>query len=185
MSAMSELAESILRAPPLHPESSFSSSDWKRFWSKVDIKGSDECWPWIASRFKKRRDYGAFGMPKKGKRPNALRAHRVAYAMVHGALANATPVGGVHVAHSCDFPPCCNPRHLVGATKKWNEADKIAKRRHHFGSRSPNAKLTEAEVATILRSSSPMSEMAAHYGVSPSTVFNIVHRKTWRHVEVP
>ena len=31
-----------------------------RFWDKVDLRSSDECWEWIAS--KKERGYGKFGI---------------------------------------------------------------------------------------------------------------------------
>lgn len=31
-----------------------------RFWSKVDKRGPDECWPWKAAVRKKSQGYGAF-----------------------------------------------------------------------------------------------------------------------------
>lgn len=92
----------------------------QRFWSKVDRRGPDECWPWLAAKSATR--YGVF---------DKTRAHRVAYALTHGLI----PEGRI-VCHRCDNPPCCNPAHLWLGTPKDNTADMVAKGRakfHRFG----------------------------------------------------
>lgn len=92
-----------------------------RFWSKVERKGPDECWPWTAGVMKK-TGYGVFH-PRK---PETKLAHRLAYESRYGPI----PVG-MHVDHKChngqDCPPgpcphrkCCNPAHLEAVTNAEN-----------------------------------------------------------------
>lgn len=92
-------------------------SDEERFWSRVDRRGPDECWPWTGSR--NPAGYGAFS--RGGKRSNT---HRVAWEMTHGPIP-----GRLHVLHACDNPPCCNPAHLSLGTHEDNMADMVAKGR--------------------------------------------------------
>jgi hypothetical protein len=90
----------------------------ERFWSKVDRRGAEDCWPWTA-----RRDgcgYGTFKVDGK-----TVRASRQAWALTHGDLG-----AGQRVCHSCDNPPCCNPAHLWAGTQKDNVLDMVAKGRH-------------------------------------------------------
>ena len=83
-----------------------------RFWSKVDIKSPDECWPWTASRT--RQGYGHFGWNQK-----VVEASRVAYILTHG------DPGDFCVLHSCDHPECCNPAHLRAGTHQDNSQDMV------------------------------------------------------------
>lgn len=95
-----------------------------RFWQKVDKRGPNECWPWIAA--KDPRGYGRIGgdgRRKSGKRAVVL-SHRTAYELVVGPIP-----AGMFVCHRCDNPPCCNPAHLFVATCKQNNQDMYAKGR--------------------------------------------------------
>ncbi|QXI63447.1 hypothetical protein CP157_01165 [Paracoccus marcusii] len=85
-----------------------------RFWAKVDRSG--ECWIWQGS--KDRQGYGRIKSP--GKRVN-LKAHRVAYAMVH-----ERDPGEDLVLHGCDNPSCCNPLHLEAGTHSDNMSEMYA-----------------------------------------------------------
>ena len=60
-----------------------------RFWSKVDVRGEDECWHWLGS--KDARGYGRIGLPVNG-RTRPVGAHRVSYEIANGAVA-AGPSG--------------------------------------------------------------------------------------------
>lgn len=94
-----------------------------RFWSKVDVQGPDDCWEWSASR--NPQGYGQFGI---GKFPR--RAHRIAWELAND---RSVPAGKL-ILHSCDNPPCCNPRHLRPGTSAENMAD--ARERGRLGLRT-------------------------------------------------
>lgn len=90
-----------------------------RFWSKVDKRGPDECWPWMGTRL--RPGYGV--MQVSGKR---VRATRVSWSLHNGA-----PFPQDRIAcHSCDNPNCVNPAHIWAGTHSENTRDMIAKGRH-------------------------------------------------------
>lgn len=85
----------------------------ERFWARVDKRGPDECWPWTGSTNK--QGYGCWSF-KSGEGP--INAHRIAYGLTH----NGIP-GRLHILHSCDNPPCCNPAHLDAGTHADNMVD--------------------------------------------------------------
>ncbi len=110
-----------------------------RFWEKVDRKDEEECWEWTATTTKR---YGRLKL-KSGLTKGA---HVISYEIHHG------PTGGLFVCHSCDNPPCCNPKHLWLGSNKDNMKD--AKRRIlppviGSGSKNGNAKLVENDVVQI------------------------------------
>ncbi|HYE94275.1 MAG TPA: HNH endonuclease signature motif containing protein [Terriglobales bacterium] len=89
------------------------------FWSKVDRRGSDECWPWLACRHNPQ----GYGLIRRDKRQ--YRAHRVAWELHHG-----TPFPeGKDACHSCDNPWCVNPAHIWPGTARDNIRDAVAKGR--------------------------------------------------------
>lgn len=93
-----------------------SDRDIERFWSKVDIRGEDECWLWKAGTFGGR--YGAFSI--KGYQ---YRAHRVAWVIANGRQIQ----GGMIIAHApiiCHNTLCCNPKHVREATDADNMEDR-------------------------------------------------------------
>src|SRR5262245_53898071 len=82
----------------------------ERFWSHVDIRGPDECWPWKAHVNPNR--YGYF-MLETGR---AVRAHKMAYTLTNGPV----PPGKV-LRHRCvGNRICCNPAHLRLGTQAQN-----------------------------------------------------------------
>jgi hypothetical protein len=152
----------------------------ERFWSKVDRSGGENaCWPWRAALLK--TGYGAFNL-----RGKISRAHRVAWELTR----NASP-GELHVCHTCDNRPCCNPNHLFLGTRADNMADMARKGRNRkphgmHGENNPAAVLSEQDVVDILRALSAGVRgnfLAAVYGVSDSRVASIKHRRSWRHIQ--
>lgn len=108
----------------------------------IDSK-TDECilWPFAAAGL--RVKYGRM-TDEKGV---TIGAHRFVCMKVHGK----PPTRKHQAAHLCSNSLCLNPRHLRWATRKENEADKIAAGRTNRGSRNGRSKLTEAQVQEIRR----------------------------------
>ena len=92
-------------------------TDEDRFFSKVDIKGDDECWEWKAAT---RAGYGSFWYLGE-----QVPAHRFSYEFFNGPIPK-----GMLVRHLvCDNPLCVNPRHLALGTQVENMEDMKSKGR--------------------------------------------------------
>ena len=140
----------------------------KRFWSKVDIKGEDDCWEWMAC--KNPKGYGLFQTYSKEQL-----THRIAWTLINGNIEN-----GTCILHHCDNRPCCNPKHLFKGTKKDNVMDMIAKGRGQRGILHYNARLTEEQVIAIrvmFQANISMAELARIYKVIRQHIYMIVKEK--------
>lgn len=126
-------------------------------------------------------------------------AHRVAWELERGPIPP-----GMCVLHRCDNPPCCNPEHLWLGTNADNMADRDAKGRGargdrngvrlhpeiHIasrprGERNGSAKLTGSQVGEIrawVGRGFTRAAVAKEYGVSRTTVSQIVSGLLWRAV---
>jgi HNH endonuclease len=141
------------------------------FWRTVSIRGEDECWPWTG--YLNEDGYGEFFFARK-----MHGAHELAVTFTTGEVKDP----GLDTCHSCDNPPCCNPRHLRFGTRLENVADMIKRGRVRAGSAHPFAKLTEAAVVEIRvrRANGAMQKtLAADYGISEAYVSTIVNGLTW------
>src|SRR6266542_5251028 len=97
-----------------------------RFWARVDRSGGpNACWPWTGGRIIKGSGYGQFILHGKH-----TTAHRAAFELTYGAV-----LPGMQVCHTCDNPPCCNPKHLWVGTPADNMTDRIRKGRGSKGGR--------------------------------------------------
>lgn len=93
----------------------------KRFWSKVEINGRYDCWPWKAS-LKGKNGYGQVGFWYRKKRFTKS-SHKIAWISRHK---KDVPVGKL-VLHSCKANKrCCNPAQLRHGTKSDNGKDSVA-----------------------------------------------------------
>lgn len=80
----------------------------ERFWSKVEIRGADDCWLWTAAH------HGdGYGLHRHLGRTS--RAHRVAYELTIGPIPE-----GLMLDHLCRVRDCVNPAHLEPVTNREN-----------------------------------------------------------------
>lgn len=80
----------------------------RRFWSRVDRRGPDECWPWLAGV-----GTHGYGVMRLGDR--RIGAHRLAYEQLAGPIP-----AGLTIDHLCNTPTCCNPAHMEPVTSEEN-----------------------------------------------------------------
>lgn len=115
-----------------------------RFWDKVDMRRTDECWPWKASV--NSHAYGRF----------KLASYRTATASRVALIATKREEpDGMQVLHTCDNPACCNPAHLYFGTHEQNMRDKVERDRcrtgDQKGAKNGAAKITNEQLALIVR----------------------------------
>jgi hypothetical protein len=192
------MAKRNIAPKPIRP---LSQKDIDRFWSKVDRRGPDECWPWLGG--KTSDGYGRF---KYGR--CEYKAIRVAYYLQTGKL----PDTGMSILHSCDFPACQNAAHLREGTTRENmkdrdergrtaKGDRSGSRLHPqssifvtrnpqklnppIGSKHPRATLTEKDIPPIRMRHARGErtvDIALSLGVSKHVIYDIIRGKNWTHV---
>ena len=143
-----------------------------RFWARLIPSKPDDCWPWTGGQ---RDGYGTFRFLGRSDY-----AHRVAYFFIRGIK----PKGVLR--HTCDYPPCCNPNHLIDGTQAENNRDRHQKGRTKmpYGMSEGAKKLTEDDVRKIRadRRYRAGAIMAREFGISTHLVSRIRKRKAWAHV---
>ncbi len=152
----------------------FTERTERLFWKKVDKRGPDDCWLWLASC--DRRGYGQVML--RDKRPR--RAHHLA---MH--FDGRPRPGDLHSLHSCDNPPCVNPAHLRWGTNAENTQEKMIRGRCHdtSGERHARHKLTEQDVRDIRHAPGTHRALAENYGVTHTVIGQIKRRQAWQCVE--
>lgn len=147
-----------------------------RFWRRVEKRGVDECWLWLA--LLSTSGYGKLWVAEQ----TYVLAHRWSYENFIGPI----PVGA-EMCHSCDTPACVNPLHLFVGTHQENMADSSSKGRQkntRAGDKNGRAVLSHEQVSQIRLRYVPrrgiLTEMAREYGVSRSAISQVVLGKTWQ-----
>ena len=164
-----------LAAPPLAQPAA------QRFWNSVDKGDGAGCWSWTAGTDD--RGYGRITC-ELGR---CVPASRYSWYLHQGPIP-----ADAFVCHHCDNPTCIRPDHLFLGTHADNMADMDAKGRRRSGTRSQNgsqnfsAKLTENDVADMRHrytgATGQQAALAREYGISRSTVSEILLGRRWRHV---
>lgn len=148
----------------------------RRFWKFVKIAGEDECWIWQGARDDKNR-YGQLWVSKK----ITPKAHQVAFCLFNGDIDPS-----LQILHSCDNPPCVNPKHLSQGTAQDNSTDAVNKGRIKHGEDHGRARVTEAQVIDIRASYKPRvvtaKALAEKYSLPFHIVRKIIWRETWRYL---
>lgn len=138
----------------------------ERFWSKVKITAIDKCWLWTGA--KTSRGYGNFRI-----NAHMYSAHRVSFFLSYGFIDDT-----LVVMHSCDNPPCCNPKHLSLGTNFANIKDMHLKNRWTPGGRPlgiSEDKIKEVEV--MYRSGLSQYKIADLFGVSQALINRVLLRR--------
>ena len=138
------------------------------------IVTQNDCWEWTGSKSKD--GYGHTQWRRK-----QIPVHRLA-----AWLFKDFDLGSkMLVCHKCDNPSCFNPEHLFVGTDKDNSDDKVSKKRHHWGERTPTAKLTEPQVQEIKQTYKKgivgYETLAKKYNVSKWAIRFIVLGINWKH----
>jgi hypothetical protein len=143
-----------------------------RFWEKVNK--TETCWLWTGPM--NRYGYGMFKVQEKN-----VSAHRVSWLLA----GNTIPEGNL-IRHKCRNRHCVNPEHLETGTQTDNMRDKVrdGTTPNFKGINHPRVELTEVQVREIrARYTENQRELAKEYGISQGTIGDIIHRRTWSHLE--
>src|SRR4029077_3442437 len=142
-----------------------------RFWKHV--KKTRGCWKWSGATGR----YGHLRMRNESGKWSGGLAHRISWELHYGPFPKE-----FSACHKCDTPTCVRPDHLFLGTHADNIDDKCAKIRQARGERQWKAKLTKDDVLEIRRSEDTQWNIARKFGIHQATVWNILHRYTWKHV---
>ena len=150
----------------------FDESEQRRFWEKVRKGAEDECWTWTATtKGVPGKQYGNFTVKRDGMWKQ-VGAHRVSYEYAHGKIPP-----GLFVCHRCDNMLCVNPSHLFLGTALDNNLDMKSKGRTRCGEAHWNAKISDAQVRSIIeraRDGESQGSIGRSIGITQSTVSRII-----------
>jgi hypothetical protein len=163
--------------PPIN-----KATDAQRLLQKIDQLGPDDCWLWKGGIGT--WGYGSFFLNAK-----TINASRAAYILLVGPLDDEQVV-----CHSCDSPPCCNPRHLWSGTQAENLDDCRKKNRSrnqleangYEGHPRYNAKLTPEMIRSareLYAAGMTQVELGRKFGVHSSVMSRAIRGLNWRHIK--
>lgn len=158
----------------------FDDDTIRRFWSKVEKTGDDECWKFLGYHW-------ASGYPCFWADGESWRANRVAL-IIH--CGNIEPLPDMLSCHTCHNKGCVNPNHLYWGTDSSNRFDRLAVAPNgpdaltmfKAGEGHPQHKLLESQVEYIkllLDAGYAQAQIARWYCVSATTIRHISIGKVW------
>ncbi len=138
----------------------------ERFNSKVTTGQDDDCWEWGGARFPSGYGHLSLNFPETSMRKSAY-AHRVAF-----VIANECDIpAGMVIMHTCDNPPCCNPRHLKLATFAQNSQDRDSKGRGRWKS------TFHPEIVQLYRTGWTIKQLEDEFGFSGNSLYRWLKRE--------
>lgn len=181
-----------------------------RFWANIDkttiLGPNGDCWKWKGGKHQK--GYGIFRIGA-----NKYRAHRVSYHLENGSIPDGLMVLHKCDITNCCRPSHLwlgTHQDNVDDMFRKGRANRATGNRHgsitcpesrpkgkdHFSYKHPekisrgetiSSKLTEADIKQIRIDYSPSEnsiyKLAKKYNVTPQTIYLIIKRKTWSHVQ--
>ena len=104
------------------------------------------------------------------------RAHRLAYTLLWAPIPD-----GAELLHSCDNPLCINPNHLRPGTHAENIAEAYQKGRKSVpqGPDNPLFRLSAEQAEEAIKSTEPVAQIAARFGVAKTTIYRLKNGTTW------
>jgi hypothetical protein len=154
----------------------------ERFWKRVQLGTSRQCWEWAPWATKAKGNYGVFypGKPH----PNGFRvfAHRQSWELAHGKIPK-----GLCVCHKCDNPPCVNPNHLFLGSKSDNIIDMHEKgRANHVSGESHGCSKINSRTARKIKdmraNGNRIFEIAETLRLSRAIVSRVVNGINWKNI---
>ena len=152
------------------------------FWSKVDIRSLDECWP-FTGRVQPNKHIQV-GWTGKNYQAHRLAAWLLGFIEQPEAPPDKPGMYGF-VLHSCDNPICCNPTHWEVGTKKKNTIDSFIRGRsvRPKGEDHPRALVTNSQASAIKRQyklgNISQEKLATVFGVPRHCIGKIVRLETY------
>ena len=148
----------------------------EKFWSKVEMLGPEDCWPWRAGITG--HGYGGVYVST----PSGLKwrgAHVVALELHTGQL---RPKGSV-VMHACNNRKCCNPAHLSFGSVSANVQQAFDQgRKKSTKHRAVLSELSVQRIKIIGRALSVV-KIAKMFGVSSSSIHHIRTGRNWSDIK--
>lgn len=141
---------------------------FERWREKVDMKGPDDCWEWLAQK-----DKGGYGYLKNNKKNT--RAHRYAYE--HFKNNDQSIPSSLCVCHHCDNPGCVNPNHLFLGTYKDNAQDRDRKGRGVYPNPKKHTDYEAIKIRLDYDSGLSQRKVAKLNNSTQKTVWKIVNSK--------
>lgn len=167
------MAGETRRNPNRHAHAEYRDAvDVSRFWSLVNKGGEDECWHWQGDV--DRDGYGVFVF--HGRKAGA---HEYALSFTTGEKRGHR----LDTRHSCDNPPCVNPKHLSFGTRKENVGDMLERGRGPRGGRLSDSQIIE--IRERRKAGARQIDLAKQYGISDGQVSMIVRGLRWADVGGP
>lgn len=150
--------------------------DLTRFWKRVDVKLSDECWHWKGRIVSSKNGYGLFDIsgftPDGQRRRVTTEAHRFITLVKHKEIPS-----GMVAAHNCNNNMCVNPNHLSLLTNEENLKQSAKDRLHIIPAeeRSKLKHLSQEQITSILEQ---LWEITVNNNINKLTLIRLLERNT-------
>lgn len=147
------------------------------FYGRTALNPETGCFEWQGAV-----SANGYGKAKFGPKP--IDTHRAAWILTHGDIAP-----GMMICHTCDNRRCVNPRHLFLGTRSDNMIDAALKgrldpSRARAGVANKLSDEDVREIFTRINAGEQRADLAERFGVSPTTISKIRHKRVARYEDL-